>query len=61
MEFDVATRIVTVLVKTGNTIVLDMDYDYENRYVYFPRYTIYDIVRYVNNYELNKITKRHFE
>ncbi|CAC5377278.1 unnamed protein product [Mytilus coruscus] len=50
MEFDVDTHNVTVLVDTGGSDVFALDYDYKNRYIYFPRYDIHDIVRYVNFY-----------
>ncbi|CAC5383058.1 unnamed protein product [Mytilus coruscus] len=46
IEFDVDTANVTVLVGHGGSIVYSVDYDYENRYVYFPRYTFGDIVRF---------------
>lgn len=46
-EFDVDTRNVTILLELGNSYVFAIDYDYKNRFVYFPRYnTFYDIVRF---------------
>lgn len=50
MEFDVDTHNVTVLVEHGRSYVYAMDYDYTNRFIYFPRYMDKDIVRYVNVY-----------
>ncbi|CAC5385334.1 unnamed protein product [Mytilus coruscus] len=46
MEYDVNTRNVAVLVEHGTNAVFALDYDYKNRYVYFPRYNIHDIVRF---------------
>lgn len=46
MEFDVDTRNVTVLFVHAGLEVNAMDYDYRNRYVYFPRYSRHDIMRY---------------
>ncbi|XP_063399571.1 low-density lipoprotein receptor-related protein 4-like isoform X3 [Mytilus trossulus] len=45
MEFDIDTRNVTVLLVQSDT-VFDMDYDYKNRFIYFPRYYTHDIVRF---------------
>ncbi|XP_052065103.1 low-density lipoprotein receptor-related protein 8-like isoform X2 [Mytilus californianus] len=45
-EFDVDTRNVTVLIDSGLSGVYAMDYDYENRYVYFPKYSSEEIVRF---------------
>ncbi|XP_052067593.1 low-density lipoprotein receptor-related protein 6-like [Mytilus californianus] len=45
MEFDIDTRNLTVLVEQGSS-VYGMDYDYKNRFIYFPRYNIYDIARF---------------
>ncbi|XP_052067595.1 low-density lipoprotein receptor-related protein 1B-like isoform X2 [Mytilus californianus] len=46
MEFDFDTRNVTVLVEHGDDHVFAMDYDYKNRFLYFPRYNTRDIVRF---------------
>ncbi|VDI53101.1 Hypothetical predicted protein [Mytilus galloprovincialis] len=46
MEFDVDTRNVTVLFVHTGSEVNAMDYDYRNRYVYFPRYSRHDIMRF---------------
>lgn len=48
-EFNIDTRNVTVLVKLENDVYA-MDYDYNNRFLYFPRLNMHDIVRYVNVY-----------
>lgn len=46
MELDVDTQKVTVLVKHGESgAVYSLDYDYQNKYVYFPRHNAHDIVR----------------
>ncbi|CAC5389511.1 unnamed protein product [Mytilus coruscus] len=45
MEFDIDTHNLTVLVEQGSS-VYGMDYDYKNRFIYFPRYNIYDIARF---------------
>ncbi|XP_063400360.1 very low-density lipoprotein receptor-like [Mytilus trossulus] len=45
MEFDIDTHNVTVLVEQSDT-VFAMDYDYKNRFIYFPRYNTHDIVRF---------------
>ncbi|XP_052065110.1 low-density lipoprotein receptor-related protein 1B-like [Mytilus californianus] len=46
-EFDVDTRNVTILLELGSSHVFAIDYDYKNRFIYFPRYnTFYDIVRF---------------
>lgn len=48
MEFDLDKRHVTVLVETGRSFAYAMEYDYKNRFVYFPRYqSIGDILRCV--------------
>ncbi|CAC5392976.1 LRP5_6 [Mytilus coruscus] len=46
MEFDVTRRNVTLLVKDLNSSVQALDYDYENGYVYFPRFLLNDIMRF---------------
>ncbi|VDI41905.1 Hypothetical predicted protein, partial [Mytilus galloprovincialis] len=46
MEFDFDTRNATVLLKLGRTNVYAIDYDYQNRYIYFPRFYYNDIVRF---------------
>ncbi|CAC5383055.1 LRP5_6 [Mytilus coruscus] len=46
MEVDVDTQMVTVLVNHGDSYAYSFDYDYQNRYVYFPRYNLRDIVRF---------------
>ncbi|XP_052065784.1 uncharacterized protein LOC127705498 [Mytilus californianus] len=46
MEYDIDTRNVTVLVEVGSSFVLAMDYNYKNRFIYFPRYDTGDIVRF---------------
>ncbi|XP_052067597.1 low-density lipoprotein receptor-related protein 5-like isoform X2 [Mytilus californianus] len=46
MEFDTDTHNVTVLVEHGGDYVYAMDYDYKNRFIYFPRYNTRDIVRF---------------
>lgn len=48
MEFDVYTRRVTVLVDVESSFVYGIDYDYKNRFIYFPRFNTHQIVRYVN-------------
>lgn len=45
MEVDVDTHKLSVLVGHGGSVVYSFDYDYENEYVYFPRFTFKDIVR----------------
>ncbi|VDH97063.1 Hypothetical predicted protein [Mytilus galloprovincialis] len=45
MEFDIDTRNVTVLLEQSE-YVYAMDYDYKNRFIYFPRYNTHDIVRF---------------
>ncbi|XP_063399564.1 low-density lipoprotein receptor-related protein 4-like isoform X2 [Mytilus trossulus] len=45
MEFDIDTGNVTVLVEQSH-YVYAMDYDYKNRFIYFPRYNSDDIVRF---------------
>lgn len=47
MEVDVDTQSVTELVELGGIYVMSMDYDYKNKYVYFPRIGRGDIVRYI--------------
>lgn len=44
-EFDIDTRNVTVLVKLEGDVYA-MDYDYNNRFIYFPRLNMHDIVRF---------------
>ncbi|CAG2255322.1 APOER2 [Mytilus edulis] len=46
MEVDVDTQKVTEVVKYGGSYVYSLDYDYDNRYVYFPRQNFNDIVRF---------------
>ncbi|CAG2190431.1 unnamed protein product [Mytilus edulis] len=46
MEFDFDTHSATVLLELGSTSVYAIDYDYQNRYIYFPRYSYNDIVRF---------------
>ncbi|XP_071122401.1 low-density lipoprotein receptor-related protein 5-like [Mytilus edulis] len=46
MEFDVYTRRVTVLVDVGSSFVYGIDYDYKNRFIYFPRFNTHQIVRF---------------
>lgn len=53
MEFDVNTNNTTLLVEHGDTCILDLDYDYQSRYVYFLRFYGDDIVRYVIFYYNN--------
>lgn len=50
MEYDVGTHNVAVLLEHGTNAVFALEYDYKNRYVYFPRYDIHDIARYENYY-----------
>lgn len=51
MEYDiVGTHNVAVLLEHGTNAVFALEYDYKNRFVYFPRYDIHDIVRYANYY-----------
>ncbi|XP_071121805.1 pro-epidermal growth factor-like [Mytilus edulis] len=45
-EIDVKTRIMTVLVNHGENAVFSLDYDYQNKYVYFPRYNLNEIMRF---------------
>ncbi|XP_063399569.1 low-density lipoprotein receptor-related protein 8-like isoform X1 [Mytilus trossulus] len=45
MEFDIDTRNVTVLVEQSDTVYA-MDYDYKNQFIYFPRFSTHDIVRF---------------
>lgn len=45
LEFDVDQANVIVLVGHGGTVVHSIDYDNENRYVYFTRTAFFDIVR----------------
>ncbi|CAG2199985.1 LRP5_6 [Mytilus edulis] len=45
MEFDIDTGNVTVLVEQSDNVYA-MDYDYKNRFIYFPRYNTHDIVRF---------------
>lgn len=45
MQVDVKTQTVTVHVGHGDSEVYSLDYDYQNRYVYFPRYNLREIVR----------------
>ncbi|XP_063417214.1 low-density lipoprotein receptor-related protein 5-like [Mytilus trossulus] len=45
MEFDIDTGNVTVLVEQSDTVYA-MDYDYKNRFIYFPRHITHDIVRF---------------
>lgn len=53
MECDVDTGTVIVLVPTGGSVVYSLDYDYENRYLYFSRTGLVPaIVRYANVYQL---------
>ncbi|XP_052065895.1 low-density lipoprotein receptor-related protein 1B-like [Mytilus californianus] len=47
MEVDVDTKDVAVLIGHGDSHgVLSLDYDSQNKYVYFPRYNAMDIVRF---------------
>ncbi|XP_063399566.1 low-density lipoprotein receptor-related protein 8-like [Mytilus trossulus] len=46
MEFDFDTYSATVLLELGSTSVYAIDYDYQNRYIYFPRFNYQDIVRF---------------
>ncbi|XP_063398896.1 low-density lipoprotein receptor-related protein 4-like [Mytilus trossulus] len=46
MEFDFDTYSATVLLELGSTSKYAIDYDYQNRYIYFPRYSYDDIVRF---------------
>ncbi|XP_076116435.1 vitellogenin receptor-like isoform X1 [Mytilus galloprovincialis] len=46
MEFDFDTSSVNVLLDHGSYHVYAIDYDYQNRYMYFPRYNYHDIVRF---------------
>ncbi|XP_071121806.1 low-density lipoprotein receptor-related protein 4-like [Mytilus edulis] len=55
-EIDVKTRIVTVLVNHGDS-VYSLDYDYQNKYVYFPRYNLNYIMRFP--YPSQNITLQH--
>ncbi|XP_076115992.1 uncharacterized protein LOC143083608 isoform X2 [Mytilus galloprovincialis] len=58
MEIDVDTRHVNVLVGHGDSFgVFSFDYDYQNEYVYFPRYNVRDIVRF--RYPSQNITLQH--
>lgn len=50
MEFDFDTSNVTLLVELDRGFLFAMDYDYKNKFMYFPRYLDEDIVRYVNLY-----------
>lgn len=61
MELDVHTLNVTVLVETVGSLVYALDYDYKNRYVYFPRYSKQDIVRYVKVYSDDIDNEGNFE
>ncbi|XP_076116825.1 low-density lipoprotein receptor-related protein 6-like [Mytilus galloprovincialis] len=45
MEFDIGTRNVTVLVEQSSRVYA-MDYDFKHRFIYFPRYSKHDIVRF---------------
>ncbi|CAG2237274.1 unnamed protein product [Mytilus edulis] len=45
MEFDIDTGNVTVLLEQSENVYA-MDYDYKNRFIYFPRYNTHDIVRF---------------
>ncbi|XP_071122406.1 very low-density lipoprotein receptor-like [Mytilus edulis] len=45
IEFDIDTRNLAVLVEQSD-VVYAMDYDYKNRFIYFPRYSTHDIVRF---------------
>ncbi|XP_076116002.1 uncharacterized protein LOC143083611 [Mytilus galloprovincialis] len=56
-EIDVKTRIVTVLVNHGDSYVYSLDYDYQNKYVYFPRYNLNYIMRFP--YPSQNITLQH--
>ncbi|VDI60052.1 Hypothetical predicted protein, partial [Mytilus galloprovincialis] len=56
-EIDVKTRIVTVLVNHGDSYVYSLDYDYQNKYVYFPRDNLNDIMRFP--YPSQNITLQH--
>lgn len=47
MEFDVDTRNATVLVEHGTGEIDALDYDYRNKYIYFPSYSSKEIMRYV--------------
>ncbi|CAC5383057.1 LRP4 [Mytilus coruscus] len=57
MEVDVDTQSVTELVELGGIDVMSLDYDYENKYVYFPRIQRGDIVRF--HYPSQNITLQH--
>ncbi|CAG2242148.1 LRP1B [Mytilus edulis] len=46
IEFDFDTHSATVLLEHGSSGVYAIDYDYQNRYIYFPRYSYHDIVRF---------------
>lgn len=46
MEYNVDKRNLTVLFVHGGGEVNAMDYDYRDRYVYFPRFSRDDIMRY---------------
>lgn len=46
MELDLKTSNSTLLVRQ-NAEMFSMDYDYKNKFIYFPRYHENDIMRYV--------------
>lgn len=58
LEFDIESRNVTALVEHEIYGVYSLDYDNQNRYVYFPRFHAYDIVRFT--YPSKNITLQHF-
>ncbi|CAG2190430.1 LRP1B [Mytilus edulis] len=60
IEFDFDTRSVNVLLELGDAYVYAIDYDYQNRYIYFPRYNYNDIVRFAypsNNTTLQTVVQ----
>ncbi|CAG2252071.1 unnamed protein product [Mytilus edulis] len=60
IEFDFDTSSVTVLLEHASSSVFAIDYDYQNRYIYFPRYYYHDIVRFAypsNNTTLQTVVQ----
>ncbi|CAG2199075.1 unnamed protein product [Mytilus edulis] len=60
IEFDFDTQSATVLLEHGRSYVFAIDYDYQNRYIYFPRYNYNDIVRFAypsNNTTLQTVVQ----
>ncbi|CAG2237271.1 unnamed protein product [Mytilus edulis] len=60
IEFDFDTGSVNILFELGSSSVFAIDYDYQNRYIYFPRSNYNDIVRFAypsNNTTLQTVVQ----